>query len=693
MFSALLLFSQLSVFALDNPQNSFPNLYGGSGVLRTFSAQPNEPTTFGAHLLGNFFTKDPFLNGLKNSRNQFRIDGNYTFDFKLPIELFGGFTFTYNDNSNTVAATTMTTFFENADLGVRVGKSVGYENFYLGGYAYVRALSGTRAFRNTSGGTAQKSGPVVSGAVGFTQTLDMSKKWEKLPLRQNFTVGYRAPNGNLNAANDDFNRFALDAFKYQAIVPALSIEALYKYITPFIELSMEYALGTGADKGVEFSDNRKKVTLGTRISPLSSFSILVAGDIGIGGPREGKAVGIPRNPPYDIYIGLAFQTLGSRLAAETGSVRGVVTDQATGSPLNDVKITLLNESNAPLQTDESGIYEFEILKNGNYQAQFEKPGYEKTIKSFSVRNGNDTLLDASLAIAGPKSGTLEVVVLDQETQAPIRRAIVSVSGFDGGLATDDLGKVNIRALMEGEHSIAVEAPGYATGTSSATIQPEQLVTQTVLLQKAAPETGTCEGTVKNVDGTPLTAVFTDTQGTIPHFGTDPVTGAFSGTMPPGTYEFKVQAENYLPQTVQCTVSAGQTSTIDIALEKPKQAVIIENKIVLPDAIYFEFGRSDIKSESLPVLDQVVDILLKSEGAFDQLKVEGHTDDVGGAAYNQSLSEKRAASVRMYLLKKGIKGSKVVSSGFGKTKPIATNLTPEGRAENRRVEFNLVRNTP
>jgi len=69
----------------------------------------------------------------------------------------------------------------------------------------------------------------------------------------------------------------------------------------------------------------------------------------------------------------------------------------------------------------------------------------------------------------------------------------------------------------------------------------------------------------------------------------------------------------------------------------------------------------------------------------QIAVEGHTDATGGDAYNQKLSEERAASVRLSLVAGGVDPSRITSRGYGKTQPVSTNDTPEGRQQNRRVE--------
>jgi OOP family OmpA-OmpF porin len=71
-----------------------------------------------------------------------------------------------------------------------------------------------------------------------------------------------------------------------------------------------------------------------------------------------------------------------------------------------------------------------------------------------------------------------------------------------------------------------------------------------------------------------------------------------------------------------------------------------------------------------------------------VRIEGHTDNRGGAAMNLNLSTKRAASVLNWLVKRGIDKSRLTSKGFGLTRPIDTNTTEEGRQNNRRVEFHI-----
>ena len=105
-------------------------------------------------------------------------------------------------------------------------------------------------------------------------------------------------------------------------------------------------------------------------------------------------------------------------------------------------------------------------------------------------------------------------------------------------------------------------------------------------------------------------------------------------------------------------------------------------------ILFDTGKSSIKAESTSVMVDIIQILNEYPNA--KFTVEGHTDSVGSATRNQSLSEERANSVRDFLIDKGIGSDRLTAVGYGEDKPIATNNTRTGRAQNRRVEINLVK---
>jgi OOP family OmpA-OmpF porin len=106
--------------------------------------------------------------------------------------------------------------------------------------------------------------------------------------------------------------------------------------------------------------------------------------------------------------------------------------------------------------------------------------------------------------------------------------------------------------------------------------------------------------------------------------------------------------------------------------------------VSTQGILFDTGSDVIKPHSTPTLEEITSML--KDHADLKLTIEGHTDNVGDAAANQALSEKRAAAVKAYLVGKGIDASRLESTGLGATKPKVANDTAEGRQTNRRVEL-------
>lgn len=101
-------------------------------------------------------------------------------------------------------------------------------------------------------------------------------------------------------------------------------------------------------------------------------------------------------------------------------------------------------------------------------------------------------------------------------------------------------------------------------------------------------------------------------------------------------------------------------------------------------INFDTAKADIKPESAAIVDEIV-ALMRNNTQLN-IAIEGHTDNVGTAASNQTLSEARAKSVMAAIVAKGIPAARLSAQGFGQTKPIADNATEEGKARNRRVEL-------
>jgi outer membrane protein OmpA-like peptidoglycan-associated protein len=126
------------------------------------------------------------------------------------------------------------------------------------------------------------------------------------------------------------------------------------------------------------------------------------------------------------------------------------------------------------------------------------------------------------------------------------------------------------------------------------------------------------------------------------------------------------------------ISVADAGAIDLAASLKKTCHVALYGVL------FDFNKSTLQPASDAVLQQVADLLAKDKTL--KVEVQGHTDNVGGDAYNQTLSEARARAVADWLTKHGVAAAGLSARGYGKTKPVADNNNDEGRAKNRRVEI-------
>ncbi|MBL8936361.1 MAG: OmpA family protein [Archangium sp.] len=119
----------------------------------------------------------------------------------------------------------------------------------------------------------------------------------------------------------------------------------------------------------------------------------------------------------------------------------------------------------------------------------------------------------------------------------------------------------------------------------------------------------------------------------------------------------------------------------------KSVKVTSQRLELDQKIFFAFGKTSILPRSFGLLDEVSTVLHDREGVC--VRIEGHTDSVGNAQANLTLSDGRAAAVREYLVSHGIDGKRLTAKGYGSALPIDNNATGEGRDRNRRVEFVII----
>lgn len=133
---------------------------------------------------------------------------------------------------------------------------------------------------------------------------------------------------------------------------------------------------------------------------------------------------------------------------------------------------------------------------------------------------------------------------------------------------------------------------------------------------------------------------------------------------------------------QCPNEPGATTGDPLGC--PQLAVVTDCEIKITQQIHFEYNKDRIRPESYPVLDAVVELLVKNPEI--KIEIQGHTDNKGSPWYNKDLSNRRAGSVRKYLVSRGISPTRLTSVGYGLERPLVDNNTEENRALNRRVQF-------
>lgn len=167
---------------------------------------------------------------------------------------------------------------------------------------------------------------------------------------------------------------------------------------------------------------------------------------------------------------------------------------------------------------------------------------------------------------------------------------------------------------------------------------------------------------------------------IAKFTSDDENGDFLVTLKPGhTYSVTATAPDYFFYSEKFTIpenAEGNELNKNIELSKNSTRLLVT----------FDFNKATLNDESIPDLENLLE-LLKEKNSMNCV-LEGHTDDVGSDDFNMKLSKERADAVKAWLVKNGIKSSRIETKGYGKSRPLVKDTTEEARAMNRRVEIKL-----
>jgi outer membrane protein OmpA-like peptidoglycan-associated protein len=164
--------------------------------------------------------------------------------------------------------------------------------------------------------------------------------------------------------------------------------------------------------------------------------------------------------------------------------------------------------------------------------------------------------------------------------------------------------------------------------------------------------------------------------------TDKETGFVEEQIDNGMYGLSITRPGYIDYADTLFRVISDTIYVDLQPIKKNTVVILRN-------LLFDTDKTTIRNVSTSSLDEMYQLLSKNPNM--RIRITGHTDNVGSERYNKKLSEGRAKAVRDEMVKRGIDPERMEWNGRGSKEPIESNKTPEGRAENRRVEFKILSN--
>lgn len=292
------------------------------------------------------------------------------------------------------------------------------------------------------------------------------------------------------------------------------------------------------------------------------------------------------------------------------------------------------------------------------------------------------------SIEGDVSGDQHGFMLDVVQQFPMGGITPYVFGGVGGIG-EEIGPVDatflafeagVGLLFEVSDSMKARA-----GVSAMSVRNDELIAGRDAFVDYRFNVGLMWGTGQAPVPAPARAVDSDGDGLADSADACPSTPASTadGCPPPAPVaQTDADGDGVYDGQDACpgTLEGLKVDSRGCAIQTEKQSVVLKGVTFLP-------GSATLTADAKAVLDTAAAALTGQK----DLKVEigGHTDAQGSDAANQKLSQRRADSVRAYLLGKGVEGERLTAVGYGEAQPIATNDTPAGRAENRRVEFKIV----
>jgi outer membrane protein OmpA-like peptidoglycan-associated protein len=525
-----------------------------------------------------------------------------------------------------------------------------------------------------------------SGSVGFDGSalglrlaalgqIDLRGLESPIPIRILTNVGYALDNsGKLvesveksrGAPIARVERFGLSINRVDHVEMGLGVEGSFSVVRPFVEWNLQvpvnrqsYTCNTrkvySGDRCLKADESLSAfpsaLTLGARVTPwLPGLTGTLAVDVGTTGTSNFIEELAP-TLPWDLWfgVGYAFDTV------KPPPEKVVVAAPAPTLPPPPKPV---------------------LRARGFVHPKDQTDGIAGAIIRYQGRN--------LTAMASGDDGRFISDALEPGTYT----LEVSADGFRPGQCL---------VIVGGTAVPAPNPPATPSGTSNAPAgtPPESFFDVDCALE-ALPKVGTITGKLIDADsGAPVgnaQVELTDALRRTLSVTTDAV-GAFRFEhVSPGTVSLRAEAPGYLFHQQSLELHAREDARPDLSLHKRPKVSLVElspTELKIKQQIHFEQDSSTILGDSNALLEQIADTLAHNPG-ITQVEIQGHTDDTGNPQHNKSLSEARANAVLDWLVAHGIDAGRLVARGYGQEHPLSPNVTPQGRARNRRVQFMISR---
>ncbi len=296
---------------------------------------------------------------------------------------------------------------------------------------------------------------------------------------------------------------------------------------------------------------------------------------------------------------------------------------------------------------------------------------------------------------GPPTGRIVGTVVEEGAGTPVDGAIITFPGTElTAQASNAGGGFTTYELEAGEHAMTITHPDYHEGSCSGTIGPEGGDVEVRCEVSPLPRLGSVRASVRGDDGATVGGATVNLSGPANRSLVTAPDGTFSSQeLPPGTYTARIESENYLIKVESFEVRAREQATPQITLiARPSRSLVRvrSRQIIIRRQVNFATDSADILPDSTPLLSEIADVIMRHP-ELTAIEIQGHTDDRGGRAHNQQLSQRRAEAVRDWLVRAGVAANRLEARGYGQDNPRVPNITASNRARNRRVQF-MIRET-